>query len=102
VVVSGFIRCICPVLSDIIASVGLNSDNRPPVGTSTYCKLVLSAITTLISLDYTTYALPPNLTWVGFDVAANSTDSRVPDAIAGDWGRFLGIMYVLLPSQILI
>lgn len=91
-VVSGFIRCICPVLSDIIASVGLNSDNRPPVGTSTYCKLVLLAITTLISLDYTAYALPPNLTWVGFDMAANSTDSRPPAAIVGDWGKFLGIM----------
>lgn len=101
-VVSGFIRCICPVLSDVIASVGLNSDNRPPIGTSTYCKLVLSAIATLISLDYTTYALPPNLTWVGFDMAANSTDSRLPAAIGGDWGKFLGVMYVLLPSQISI
>jgi len=37
-VVSGFIYCIYLVLSDIIALVGLNSDNRPPIGTSTYYK----------------------------------------------------------------
>jgi hypothetical protein len=87
---------ICQVLSNIISPVGLNSDNRPSVGTSTYCKLIPSTITALISLDYTTYGMPPNLTWVGFATAADPTDSMPPAAISGDWGKFLGIMYALL------